>query len=213
MLLDRRQAVGGFVGGDFVGVGEGHGDVVQAVQQRVAAEAVDVEAEDQRMLVVFDRAGLKVHGQFAAGVPFGPLEQLLDRLFVQLDRQHAVLEAVVVEDVGEAGGDDRLEPVIGQRPDGMFAAAAAAEIAPRDQDRGPLYVRPVELEVRVGRPVVVKPPVEKQKLAEPRPLDPLQELLGNDLIGIHIRPVHRRHDAGVLRERLHRRRNPIDEGY
>ena len=37
--------------------------------------------------------------------------------------------------------------------------------------------------------VVVVAPVEKQKLAEARALNPLQELLRNDLIRVHVHPV------------------------
>ena len=42
-----------------------------------------------------------------------------------------VLRAVGVEDVGERGGDDRLEAEVLQRPDGVLARGAAAEVAAR----------------------------------------------------------------------------------
>ena len=52
-----------------------------------------------------------------------------------LDRQNAVLEAVVIENVGEVGGDDTPDAEVEQRPGGVFARRAAAEIVARDDDR------------------------------------------------------------------------------
>ena len=52
-------------------------------------------------------------------------------------RQQAGLRAVAVEDVREAGRDDRLEAEVLQRPDGVLARGAAAEVAPGHEDRAP----------------------------------------------------------------------------
>src|SRR5690606_9282459 len=102
----------------------------------------------------------------------------------QLDRQQAVLEAVVVEDVGKRWSEDRPEPVIGQRPRGVFATGTATKIASRQQDAGPAIFRPVEFELGVLRAVLAEPPVEEQELTKAGPLNPLEKLLGNDLVGI-----------------------------
>ena len=56
-----------------------------------------------------------------------------------------------------------------------------------------------------GEPSSMKSPIEEQILAEAGPLDPLQKLLGNDLIGIDVGPVHRGDQAGVFGEGLHGR--------
>ena len=53
----------------------------------------------------------------------------------------------------------------------------------------------IQYEVGIGYTVFKISPVEKGKLTEPGPFDPLQKLLGNDLVGIHVRPVERRNDA------------------
>src|SRR5690606_39863426 len=50
-----------------------------------------------------------LHRQRIALVGLALREQLVDLRRLEHDRQQAVLEAVVVEDVGEAGGDDRAE--------------------------------------------------------------------------------------------------------
>ena len=87
----------------------------------------------------------------------------------------------------------------------MLAARTAAEIPPGQQDARPGIFRPVQHELRVVGAVVPVAPVEEQKLAEAGPLDPLEELLGNDLIGIDVRPVQRSDQAGVGGEGVHGR--------
>ena len=54
-----------------------------------------------------------------------------------------------------------------------------------------LVLGPVQLEVRIGLPVVREAPVEEQELAEAGALDPLEELLGDDLVGIDVGAVQR----------------------
>jgi hypothetical protein len=63
------------------------------------------------------------------------VEQLGHLRFGQHDGQDAVLEAVVEEDVGEAGRDQRAEAVLPQRPGRVLAAGAAAEVLARDAAR------------------------------------------------------------------------------
>ena len=70
--------------------------------------------------------------------------------FGQHDRQQAVLEAVVEEDVGEARRDDRAESRTAERPGRVLARGAAAEVLAREQDRGAPVARLVQHEVRVG---------------------------------------------------------------
>ena len=118
-----------------------------------------------------------------------PPEELIHVGLIEPDRHHAVLKAVIEEDVGERRRDHGPEAVVGQSPRGMLAAGAAAKVPPRQEDARPGRRRLVELELRVRRAVGQEPPVEEQILAKPRPLDPLEELLGNDLVGIDVGPV------------------------
>ena len=60
----------------------------------------------------------------------------------------------------------------------VLARGAAAEVAPGDQDR----VR-LELDLAVADPVV------EEELAEAGALDPLQELLRDDLVGVDVGAV------------------------
>ena len=122
----------------------------------------------RKSLSVGDAAGVQIDGQLVAPLA-GLLKKLLDLVLAQLDRQHAVLEAVVVEDVGEARRDDGPEAVILDRPDGVLAAGAAAEVPAGQQDRRALGFGLVELELRdwafCRRRVA---PVEEQELARSR---------------------------------------------
>ena len=85
----------------------------------------------------------------------------------------------------------------------MLAARTATEIAPGQQDARAGVLGPVQLELGIVRAVVQEPPIEKQKLPKTRPLDPLEELLGDDLVRIDVRPVHRRDQSGVFCKGLH----------
>ena len=72
-----------------------------------------------------------------------------DLVGLQHHRQNAVLEAVVVEDVGKARRDDATEALIQQRPGGMFTRRSAAEVVARQEDRGPLVAGLVQKERRI----------------------------------------------------------------
>src|SRR5204862_4100197 len=94
------------------------------------------------------------------------------------------LGAVDVEDVGERGRDDRLEAEVLERPGGVLARGPAAEVAAGDEER-------VWLELDLPGP----DPVVEQELAEAGPLDALQELLRDDLVGVDVGAVEDRHRA------------------
>src|SRR5207248_5130312 len=90
--------------------------------------------------------------------------------------------------------------------------AAAAEIAPREQNRRTVIARMIKHEVRILRPlriilsglaaVEIAPCVE-QVLAEARALDRLQELLRNDRVRVDVGAVERHDDSGVDAKRFH----------
>src|SRR5690349_16781687 len=66
----------------------------------------------------------------------------------------------------------------------MLAGGAGAEVGPGDEDR-----------VRLQLDLAVADPVVEEELAEAGPLDPLQELLGDDLVGVDVAAVQDRHLA------------------
>src|SRR5690606_34980607 len=87
-----------------------------------------------------------------------------------------------------------------------------AEVLPGQQHAGPLVAGLVEHEVRIQRAhAVVLPriafiqvaPLIEQVGTEASALDRLEELLGNDLIGIHVGPIQRRYQPGMCSKGLH----------
>src|SRR5438034_1089165 len=78
------------------------------------------------------------------------------------------------------------------RPDGVLARRTTAEVASGDQHGS-----------RLDRHLARPHPVEEQELAVPRALDPLQELLWDDLIGVNVGTVEHRDVTGYRRDRLH----------
>jgi hypothetical protein len=78
--------VGRFVDGDLVGVRERQPDVVQAVEQTMAAEIVDFKGQLQAVLVA-ERAAFEIDRELVAGVCRGPAKQVVDLGLVEPDRQ------------------------------------------------------------------------------------------------------------------------------
>ena len=95
-------------------------------------------------------------------------------------RQETVLERVAAEDVRDRGADHRPEPVVEQRPYGMFAGRPDAEIRAGHENRGARRVRLVEHEFRI------RAPGREEAIAETSAGDPFQVFGGNDLIRVHV---------------------------
>ena len=137
------------------------------------------------------------------GAALGVIEQFVEVFLADADRQDAVLEAVVVEDVAERGRDHAADTEIEQRPRRVLAARAAAEIVAGDQDLGIAVGGLVEDEIRILAAVVIVAPFREQSLAEAGALDGLQVLLGDHHVGVDIDDLQRRRDAFQRGELLH----------
>ena len=124
--------------------------------------------------------------------------------WVTADRQDAVLEAVVVEDVAERGRDHAADAEIQQRPRRVLAARAAAEIVARDQDLGVAIGRLVEDEIRVLAAVVLVALFREQPGAKAGALDGLQVLLRDDHVGVDIDDLQGCRDTFQRGEFVHR---------
>src|SRR5574343_819746 len=139
-----------FEGLDLVCVTQGQADIVPAVEQAFLAEGVDLESH--RMAIRADHLlRRQINHQLVTRRCRDLLHDGLDFGGGQHDRQNAVLEAVVEENVGEGFGDDGLEPVVQQRPGRVLAGAAAAEVGTRDEDFGALITILVQDEIGVLR--------------------------------------------------------------
>ena len=126
-------------GRDLIDVLERDADVVEPLEEAATVKWIHGEVAVEAGIVV-DRACCQIDMQLievSGGVRRGgTAKEVVDILLLESDREHAVLEAVGVEDVGEGGGDDDAEAVVGQRPGGMLTARTAAEVAAGQQDRG-----------------------------------------------------------------------------
>src|SRR4029077_10626240 len=87
---------------DLVLLDHGQADIVETVEQAMLAVRIDVEL-DHAAVRPPDLLLLQIDRQRGIGAALGVVKQLLQILRRHLHRQHAVLEAVVVEDVAERG--------------------------------------------------------------------------------------------------------------
>src|SRR3989344_1148451 len=207
----RFLPVSRLVSANLVHVLQRQPDIVEAVQQAVLAKRVDLKlAHGARWRR--HRLRAKVHGQPVTRRRFRLAKQAIHRVALQHDRQQAILEAVVVEDIGVARCDDNPEPVIHERPRGMFARGTATEVVAREQDLRALVARLVEHEIRIDAALAVIHArlarieitrVIEQTRPETGALDRLQILLGNDRVGVDIGTVQRHDQSVQLFEFLH----------
>ena len=121
-----------------------------------------------------------------------------DDVFGERHRDQPDLQAVVAEDVGEAGRDDRLEAVVLQRPRRVLARRAGAEVRSGHEDVRALVARLVEHEVG---PL---PPLGEEAGAEPGALDPLEPVGRDDLVGVDVGTVERDGPGDDLTHCFHR---------
>ena len=124
-------------------------------------------------------------------------EQALEHLGSHGDRQQAVLQRVVAEDVGEAGADDGADAPGHERPRGVLARRAAAEVVARQEDGPARHRRPVQDELGIRRPIGKVAPVVEELVAQAGAVHRLEEAGRDDLVGIDV----------VARERHDRRRH------
>src|SRR5690606_6850077 len=204
-------AVAGLEGADLVRFLEGQADLVQPLQQALLAEGVDLEGNDLAA-GLGDGLGRQVDGQLIARARRHVAEQAIHNGFIKNDWQHTVFEAVVVENIGKARGDDGANAKIVEGPGGVLAARTAAKILPRQEDRGALVTLLVEGKIRVqgtGAAVLAVPALiqvahlVEQIGAKARALDGLQKLLGDDHVGVDIGQVHGTDEALVGYECFH----------
>src|SRR5262249_36169622 len=106
------------------------------IDQTMAAERLDVKGVGESV-VVPDGLRLQIDAQLVGGVLRRPLKKFLNLLVRQHNWQHAVLETVVVEDVGKTGGDYHSEAIVIQRPRRMSGAGPAAEVRSGQENARP----------------------------------------------------------------------------
>src|SRR6202453_3369954 len=159
-------------------------------------------------MVIVQQLVLKRNRELVAGNRSRTLHQRLHLFLRQGDQQDAVLARVGVEDVREGRGNDAAKTVVRKRPGSMLTRRSTAEILARHQDSSIPVIGMVQNEDRMGRArirsLLNAPPVIEEKVFITGAFDPLEELLGNDLIGVDVLALKVRDDGGVLAKWLHR---------
>src|SRR5262249_38664124 len=110
---------------------------------------------------------------------------------------------VVAEDVRELRGDDGVEAVVLQCPDRVLTTRPNTEVLAGHEDGGTGEALVVQHEATVVAPR------REQAGPEAGPLDLLQPLGGDDLVGVDVRPPERDGRAGDDPDRLHRRSSGV----
>ena len=110
------------------------------------AMSIDVELDDAAVGPA-NFLRFKVDRQRGVGAAIGVVHQLLELFRRDLDGQDAVLEAVVVEDVGKARRNYAADAEVEQRPRRMLAARPAAEVFAGDEDLSLAISRLVQHEI------------------------------------------------------------------
>src|SRR4051794_4600929 len=166
------------------------------------AERIDLEPDGAAVRPANLLIG-KIDRQRGVGAALGVVEQFVEVLLADADRQNAVLEAVVVKNIAERSRDHATDAEIQQRPRRVLAARATAEIIAGNQDFRVAIGRLVEDEIRVFAAVILVALFRKQSLAEPGALDGFQVLLGDHHVGIDIDDLQRRRDTFQRGELVH----------
>jgi hypothetical protein len=177
--------VGLFVGGDFGGVLEGLGDVVKTFEENFFAGRGDFKIVEVAV-GVFDGLGGEIDGEGIALFGFGVLEELIHFGFGEDGGEDAVLEAVVIENIGVAGSDDGAEAVVFDAPGSVFATGATAEIGAGEEDGGAFVAGKIQDEIGIGLFAGEVAPVVEENAAEAFAGEGFEELLGDHLVGVYV---------------------------
>src|SRR5580692_6645880 len=132
-----------------------------------------------------------------------PARNLSNFRFAQNHSQHTILHTIIGEDVSKRRRDENSETEILQRPNRVLPRRSTTKILADHQDTRARVPRMVENKRWILLAIARAPPIVKQKLAESGALNPLQKLLGNNLIGIDIRPMQRRNPTSVNANGFH----------
>ena len=142
-------------------------ELVDPVDEALLGEGVDLEARRRRAV---ERHGLRRQVDRRCARSRRRARASTRRAWnagVDRDRQEAVLERVLLEDVGERRRDDGAKTPADERPGRVLARRAAAEVRARDEDLRPRRVGPVQREVDVDAPVGRRR--QSAKTLSPRP--------------------------------------------
>src|ERR1700730_3884728 len=105
---------------DFIGLAQGQSDVIESVDQTVFAELADIERIAESAVERADGLLFKIDRQTEARKGFHFIEQMIDRLFRQYNRQQTVFIAIIEKNVDEARRDHGTKAELIERPGSML---------------------------------------------------------------------------------------------
>ena len=152
---------------------------IDSLQDALLAETVDGKG-DRLAVGQGEGLGFQIHCNGLFRIFGNQLLELPMGLGIDGDGHQTVFQGVVLKDVGKTGADDDLKAAAHQGPDGVLAAGATPEIVPGHQDPGLFGCGLVQDKVRVAAPVV------EEMFAQAGPVDPLEKLGRDDLVGVDI---------------------------
>src|SRR5688572_18433617 len=162
-------------------------DVVEAQGQTRARIVLKREARPHARRL--DGPALHVDGDLGARVALYQTHQLGDRICLDLDRYDPALQAVRAEDLRKTRRYHRTEAELVECPDRVLARGSAAEVRAGDENARARVARIVEHERGIASPRL------EESRAVAGPLDALQPMRGDDLVGVDIRAVERHRAA------------------
>ena len=110
----------------------------------------------------------------------------------------AIVQFVLLMDVGKEAGDDDPEAIASDSPCGMLSARAATEVAASDEDAGAGVGGIVEHEGGDGLALLVVAPIVKEIVAEALFRGGFEKAGGDDLIRVDV--LERKGDAGAAED-------------
>src|SRR5690606_5738425 len=178
-------------------------NIIQTIEQTMFAESIYFKREGAS-----SRANhyllLKVDQQLVSHACFHLIKQGIDFFCIQYDRQNAVLEAIVIENISIAWRNNAAKTIIQERPRRMFATRTTTKVLTRQQNARALIAWLIQHKVRIQGATCVVPtrftlveiaPFIEGIRAKAGTLDRFKELLRNDGIGIDICTIQRRHQS------------------
>mmetsp|Transcript_4625 Transcript_4625/g.16825 ORF Transcript_4625/g.16825 Transcript_4625/m.16825 type:complete len:219 (-) Transcript_4625:1739-2395(-) len=174
--------------GDLVCLLEGQADVVEALDKAVLAERVHLKA-DALPIGSHDLLVGQVDLKFLR--LFRILHEHSDLSLGEDDRKHTILEAIVKEDVRKAACDDAANAEVRDGPRSMLTRGSASKVVAGNEDLGLLVGSLVQHELWILLPICIVSHLVESAHAKPRPLNCLQELLGDDHVCVDVLDIHR----------------------
>jgi len=197
ILPMSQETIDGFA--RLVDAGMLDGDVVKTLQQSRSRELVERECRLNASRL--NGRTLDVDHDGRRWIAAHRIDELAHEVAIDLDRDEAVAERVVPEDVGESWCDHRAKPGILQRPYRVLARRAAPEVRAGEQYLRSLVAHVIEDERRVFAPGL------EETRAVPGAFEPLEPVARDDLVGVDVRACERQRSAGDAAHRFHQRRS------